>query len=237
MANGLSTNDSNIQLCNDSVYNIDITKGKLYSNESIEFREVLYSPELYFKQLDIDGKTYIRGCICLIELCVINCFSHVFPIDWQFNESNFICEYHIENEDKNQTEDACFKRLRKNVLNFAENEIIKNYLDPFCDLRNESYRLVLIYEIVDVICSIIAIGFSAVILSVYAMIPELRNINCKLIMCYVLAILVTLINQVILSYVLDDTIAKNFGFTIYFQHMNVLFWSNVISFDIWRTFG
>lgn len=89
---------------------------------------------------------------------------------------------------------------------------------------------------------ILSIPFLVATLLVYALIKELRaTLNGKSLMCYVLGLIVayTFLATVQLNGAtqIAPIPCKMFGFTIYFALMFSFFWLNVISFDIWWTFG
>lgn len=89
---------------------------------------------------------------------------------------------------------------------------------------------------------ILSIPFLVATLLVYALIKELRaTLNGKSLMCYVLGLIVayTFLATVQLNgdNRINDGLCKFLGFTIYFALMFSFFWLNVISFDIWWTFG
>lgn len=75
-------------------------------------------------------------------------------------------------------------------------------------------------------------------LLVYAILPELRNVHGKALMCY----LVCLANgQTILAFVqLNPSTqywwCQPFSYWIYFWFLAAFFWLNVISIDLWWTF-
>lgn len=53
------------------VLTIDITNGLTYPNGSIRHNNILFAPENYFKDSDIDHT--IRGCVCNIKNCLRKC--------------------------------------------------------------------------------------------------------------------------------------------------------------------
>lgn len=76
-------------------------------------------------------------------------------------------------------------------------------------------------------------------LLVYAILPELRNVHGKSLMCYLVCLangqtvlaIVQLNNAETLSW-----LCVAFSYWIYFWFLAAFFWLNVISFDLWWTF-
>ncbi|XP_031366257.1 G-protein coupled receptor Mth2-like isoform X2 [Apis dorsata] len=85
---------------------------------------------------------------------------------------------------------------------------------------------------------IISIPFFFATFFVYAIIPELRNLYGKTLMCYVACLVVAYTSLVLakllfFKYVFCSAIA----FIIHFSFLASFFWLNVMCFDIWWTFG
>ncbi|XP_076682631.1 G-protein coupled receptor Mth2 isoform X3 [Andrena cerasifolii] len=85
---------------------------------------------------------------------------------------------------------------------------------------------------------IISIPFFVATFLVYAIIPELRNLYGKTLMCYVACLVVAytflaMAKMFHLSVDLCSTIA----YIIHFSFLASFFWLNVMCFDIWWTFG
>lgn len=89
---------------------------------------------------------------------------------------------------------------------------------------------------------VISIPFLLITLLVYALIRELRaTIHGKSLICYVFGLTVgyTFMAMFQLSDINNYylTLCTTFGFIAYFSFTSSFFWLNVISFDIWWTFG
>lgn len=219
-----------VSRCFHSMYSIYLPKGltKSHANESYEFNGVLYPKGTYLYEWD--KILQVKGCICLVRTCRKICTSFDYVTDGNFSNviSTVKCDFYFST-----TNNASEINLK--IIERQTNRITKKQIDDFCSLffPNEEHCYYIIYYMIDAACLLASIGFSAVILIVFAMIPELRNLNGKLIMCYVFAILV---------YHITGILAQNiynfyFVYFIYFAHINVVFWSNAISHDIWSTFG
>ncbi|XP_014600685.1 PREDICTED: G-protein coupled receptor Mth2-like [Polistes canadensis] len=88
------------------------------------------------------------------------------------------------------------------------------------------------------IMTIVSIPFLIITFIVYAIIPELRNIYGKTLMCYVACLTISycfLINLQ-LKY-LPPEICLTAAFCMYFFFLASFYWLNVMCFDIWWTFG
>lgn len=235
--------NSTIQpLCDNSLYTIDIYGGTKYENKSYEFEGVLYPEGTYFyKTRNIEHKTfYVKGCICLVRKCLMICtsFEYVTNEKVLFNYKQKVkCNYFFSNTNNNtEVQLMAIERLLK-----TNNGIQINQNDEFCTIvfpnkYKQQHCYVVISNFFDGVCLFISIGLSAAILIVFTIITELRNLNGKLIMCYVLAKLI----QNIIALVMNNILyIRNFYFAyfLYFEHINILFWSNAICYDIWSTFG
>ncbi|KAK9296344.1 hypothetical protein QLX08_009666 [Tetragonisca angustula] len=85
---------------------------------------------------------------------------------------------------------------------------------------------------------VVSIPFFFATFFVYAIIPELRNLYGKTLMCYVGCLILAYTFLVLaklnyLTFIFCSTIA----FIIYFSFLASFFWLNVMCFDIWWTFG
>ncbi|XP_076245702.1 G-protein coupled receptor Mth2 isoform X1 [Calliopsis andreniformis] len=85
---------------------------------------------------------------------------------------------------------------------------------------------------------IISIPFFLVTFLVYAIIPELRNLYGKTLMCYV-ACLILAYTFLILAklFYFAFSFCSAIAIIIYFSFLASFFWLNVMCFDIWWTFG
>ncbi|XP_076622134.1 G-protein coupled receptor Mth2 isoform X2 [Colletes latitarsis] len=85
---------------------------------------------------------------------------------------------------------------------------------------------------------IISIPFFLATFLVYAIIPELRNLYGKTLMCYVACLLsaYSFLMMVKLFYIAFG-LCSAIAFIIHFSFLASFFWLNVMCFDIWWTFG
>uniref|UniRef100_A0A1L8DK28 Putative g protein-coupled receptor n=1 Tax=Nyssomyia neivai TaxID=330878 RepID=A0A1L8DK28_9DIPT len=85
---------------------------------------------------------------------------------------------------------------------------------------------------------LLSVPFLVVTFLVYAIIPELRNLHGKCLMCYVLGLTVgyTLLSLIHLEVPPSNFICTFMGFTAYFSFLVSFFWLNVMCIDIWWTF-
>uniref|UniRef100_A0A182N960 G-protein coupled receptors family 2 profile 2 domain-containing protein n=1 Tax=Anopheles dirus TaxID=7168 RepID=A0A182N960_9DIPT len=87
---------------------------------------------------------------------------------------------------------------------------------------------------------IISIPFLIATLIVYALIPDLRNIPGKSLMCYVFVLTVSYLALVLIKRSLFDDSpdwCTLIGYAYYFSVMSSFFWLNLMAFDIFWTFG
>uniref|UniRef100_A0A182S9T6 G-protein coupled receptors family 2 profile 2 domain-containing protein n=1 Tax=Anopheles maculatus TaxID=74869 RepID=A0A182S9T6_9DIPT len=87
---------------------------------------------------------------------------------------------------------------------------------------------------------IISIPFLVATLIVYALIPDLRNIPGKSLMCYVFALTVSYVALILIKRSVFDNSpdwCTTIGYLYYFSVMSSFFWLNVMAFDIFWTFG
>lgn len=75
---------------------------------------------------------------------------------------------------------------------------------------------------------------------VYAVLPELRNIHGKCLLCYLFFLTVAYSSLSLLklkgNQYVEPTICRSFGFLAYFSFLCAFLWLNVISFDLWWNF-
>lgn len=74
---------------------------------------------------------------------------------------------------------------------------------------------------------------------VYAILPELRNVHGKSLMCYLMGLSIgyTILATVQIKVHWNPEILCNIlGYTVYASFMSAFFWLNVISFDLWWNF-
>ncbi|XP_020295645.1 G-protein coupled receptor Mth2-like isoform X7 [Pseudomyrmex gracilis] len=87
---------------------------------------------------------------------------------------------------------------------------------------------------------IVSIPFLVATFLVYAIIPELRNLYGKTLMCYVICLIIAYIFLILANYIHMSPIRALCiitAFVIHFSFLASFFWLNVMCFDIWWTFG
>lgn len=219
--------------CDFSMHSININANIIKSNISLEFEGVLYPRGTYIT-FKYNGKIHFRGCICLVRNCFKVCSSREFAIDGNFSRVITItnCNY-LYSSTYNLTEIKY--TAEDSQLNITA---MKTEINEYCSLKlkSEQYYFIIIYHIVEGICLTTTIVFSAAILAAFALISELRSLNGKLIMCYVLAVLFTHLNEVIAYNIHATNFLRYIAFSNFFGHMFVLFWSNAICFDVWSAY-
>ncbi|CAG9805773.1 unnamed protein product [Chironomus riparius] len=85
--------------------------------------------------------------------------------------------------------------------------------------------------IVHTVGMLISIPFLIITFFIYALIPELRNLHGKSLMCYILALI--LVNSLLL-YAKHNNIEKFEALVLYYSIFLTFFWMNVLCYDIWR---
>lgn len=88
---------------------------------------------------------------------------------------------------------------------------------------------------------VLSVPFLIATFLVYAILPELRNVHGKSLMCYLLGLTV---GYSVLSYIqfkggdhsIESATCRIFGYITYFSLMFAFFWLSVISFDLWWNF-
>lgn len=229
----VTSSDIKSQNCDFSMYSININANIIKPNISLEFEGVLY-PKGTYLAFKSNGKIYFKGCICLVKKCFKVCTSREFAIDGNFSTVISIsnCNYLYSTtsnltEIKYATEDS--------QLNISA---MKTEINKYCHLKllSEQYYFIIIYHIVEGICLIATIVVSAAILAVFSLKSELRNLNGKLIICYVLAILITHLNEVIAYNIDARNYSRYISFSNFFGHIHVFLWSNGICFDVWSAY-
>ncbi|CAK9798341.1 G-protein coupled receptor Mth2 [Anthophora quadrimaculata] len=85
---------------------------------------------------------------------------------------------------------------------------------------------------------IVSIPFFFATFFVYAIIPELRNLYGKTLMCYVASLILAYTFLVLAKlFYLKFAFCLTIAFVIHFSFLASFFWLNVMCFDIWWTFG
>ncbi|XP_019883791.1 G-protein coupled receptor Mth2 isoform X2 [Camponotus floridanus] len=90
------------------------------------------------------------------------------------------------------------------------------------------------------VCMAVSILLLAATFLVYAIIPELKNLYGKTLMCYVICLITAYVSMLLVNYI--SMAAKTplciiTAFFIHFSFLASFFWLNVMCFDIWWTFG
>lgn len=85
-----------------------------------------------------------------------------------------------------------------------------------------------------------SVPFIVATILVYILIPELHNLHGKCFLCYMICLMVGYIVQATTKLItykhLDKTRFTIFGYLIYISFISSFLWSNVISYDLWRSF-
>ncbi|XP_076284534.1 putative G-protein coupled receptor Mth-like 1 isoform X1 [Lasioglossum baleicum] len=94
-------------------------------------------------------------------------------------------------------------------------------------------------EILFCVLGVISAVFLIATLAVYVLLPELREIQDKVMMAVVTALAVSYIVLSIQNLrpqeENDEAICVSLGFILYFSFMSAFFWLNIVAFNIWRT--
>lgn len=87
---------------------------------------------------------------------------------------------------------------------------------------------------------LLSVPFLVATFLVYAILPELRNVHGKSLMCYLAGLFV---GYPVLAYIqlygndyMEPKICISLGLIVYFSFMSAFFWLSVISFDLWWNF-
>ncbi|XP_072750318.1 probable G-protein coupled receptor Mth-like 3 isoform X2 [Anoplolepis gracilipes] len=87
---------------------------------------------------------------------------------------------------------------------------------------------------------VVSIPFLVATFLVYAIIPELKNLYGKTLMCYVICLITAYVFLLLVNYIYMSPIRALCiltAFVIHFSFLASFFWLNVMCFDIWWTFG
>lgn len=86
----------------------------------------------------------------------------------------------------------------------------------------------------------LSVPFLIATIIVYIILPELRNVHGKSLVCYLLGLVVgyTTLGWVKLngSGYIEATKCRTLGYTIYYAYLSAFFWLSVISYDLWSNF-
>jgi len=86
----------------------------------------------------------------------------------------------------------------------------------------------------------ISVPFLVVTVLVYIILPELRNVHGKSLVCYLLGLIVGYITlgwvKLNGSEYVEPVLCRTLGYVVYSGFISAFFWLNVISFDLWRNF-
>lgn len=96
-----------------------------------------------------------------------------------------------------------------------------------------------IFKIIIYTAMLTSVPFLLATFIVYAILPELRNVHGKSLMCYLMGLAMgyTILAMVQIKLHWDPEIMCNIlGYTVYTAFMSAFFWLNVISFDLWWNF-
>ncbi|KFB50581.1 AGAP006215-PA-like protein [Anopheles sinensis] len=87
---------------------------------------------------------------------------------------------------------------------------------------------------------IVSLPFLIATLIVYALIPELRNIPGKSLMCYVFSLTASYVTMILIKrsvVTISSVWCSAIGYLCYLSLMSSFFWLNLMAFDIYWTFG
>ncbi|XP_069675217.1 G-protein coupled receptor Mth2-like isoform X1 [Periplaneta americana] len=87
-------------------------------------------------------------------------------------------------------------------------------------------------------CILVSAFFLLVTLIVYLLIPEMRDLQGKLLMCTMFSLCLAYISLAVLqlhSHNFTQTTCVSQAFFTYFWMLSAFFWLNVVSFNVWRT--
>lgn len=86
----------------------------------------------------------------------------------------------------------------------------------------------------------ISVPFLVVTILVYTILPELRNVHGKSLVCYLLGLIVGYITlgwiKLNGSAYVEPVLCRTLGYVVYFAFISAFFWLSVISFDLWWNF-
>ncbi|KAF7995144.1 hypothetical protein HCN44_004616 [Aphidius gifuensis] len=146
---------------------------------------------------------------------ILNTDGSIYAIDKIFNQSSYCIDW---TENYNTiTALICIELTNDNDNNESRNKL---------------------QDIVYPIGILLSVPFLIATLIVYSMIPELKNLYGKTLMCYVGCLIVAfcLLFCGRLVY-FGSPLCTGIAFSIYFSFLASFFWLNVMCFDIWWTFG
>lgn len=87
---------------------------------------------------------------------------------------------------------------------------------------------------------LISVVFIIATLVVYGFIPEIRHLNEKCLMCYLVVLAMAFIllsfSQLNNMELLHPTLCLFVGYTLHFSFLSAFSWLNVINFDLWLSF-
>lgn len=103
---------------------------------------------------------------------------------------------------------------------------------------NFIYLIYFVFKIVITIGMLTSVPFIIITILIYILLPELHNLHGNCMICYLIClviayILTAWINLDGWNYV-NPLLCKCCGHLMYFMLLSAFFWSNVISFDLWR---
>ncbi|CRK99458.1 CLUMA_CG012609, isoform A [Clunio marinus] len=128
------------------------------------------------------------------------------------------------------TQDYCFAQMALNDTQEKITEVLFCYHSE-TDVRLKLYPLGMLFSL----------PFLLVTFCVYGLIPELRNLHGKCLMCYVFALMILYTSLSIVqleseSFTPDTYPCKLAGYSVYISVLLCFFWLNVMCFDMWSTF-
>ncbi|XP_066993684.2 G-protein coupled receptor Mth2 [Anabrus simplex] len=113
------------------------------------------------------------------------------------------------------------------VVCFEMDDEEYEYLDESIGLRN----------LLNGICLCISATFLLATLLVYCILPDLRDLDGKCLMGYMLSLAIAYISLALLQFHghrLDDLMCVTQAFFLYYWMLSAFFWLNLVSFNVWR---
>ncbi|XP_049545933.1 probable G-protein coupled receptor Mth-like 10 isoform X2 [Anopheles darlingi] len=259
-----SVQANDAQLCSEQE-SVDITNGTMDGDESVLYRGVQYSAFQYFQDGTVRRGCIclVRQCIyvCDAEEWASGGLTELYAnVSGDSGEKHVLvnlatdANYHLilkephcaghwyapEQHQMIITSEGELN-LNDNILDYSEFCMLpKNEMGEFnafyCELSIASDWSHQIYAW----GILMSFFFLVATFVVYAILPELRNLPGMLLMCYVAALgvsylLLGLVRMNIYGY--QSFVCKGTAYTLYFTLMASFFWLNVMSFDIYWTFG
>ncbi|XP_049545484.1 G-protein coupled receptor Mth2-like isoform X2 [Anopheles darlingi] len=252
-----------VQFCSERE-SVDITNGKMIETGVVEYNGVLYNPTQYFQDGNIRRGCIclVRQCIYVCqstnltrdELTVLNVnVSETYGDGTHMVNMATNDQYHLIMQEPDCAGDWLALQQDEAIITSTGElklgEFVYSY-SQFCmlpkDEMNDYFASFCEPEISDLSHNIYAVGFLVslpflvITFIVYAVIPELQNLPGMSVMCYVAALAVSYLLLALGRmdfYDYQSFMCRISAYTLYFTLMASFFWLNIMSFDIYWTFG